>query len=217
MSRSVGVAVLVVLLLAGCTSTAATVLGAGRPWRLGYNGFGHAWSSTREGVTRITLQPAWPASRVQTHAALVLSHGTWRDLVAEIRLRTNRQLRGLHPNPWEVGWILWHYTSDQRFYYVALKPNGWELGKTDPSYPGHQRFLVTATHPVFPPGQWYTVRVQQRGDVIEVGVDGRRLVRFTDRQDPYRSGRVGLYTEDASATFHANHHCGPGFLSAQRQ
>src|SRR5438034_1168735 len=107
MRRSVSMAVVVALLIAGCTSTAAT--------------------------------------------ALVLSRDTWRDLVAEIRLRTDRQLRRPDPNPWEVGWILWHYTSDQRFYYIALKPNGWELGKADPGYPGDQRFLATAPHPVFPP------------------------------------------------------------------
>ena len=187
-----------VLLLAGCTSTSATT---GGPWRLAYSGYGQATSSTRGGVTLITLQPARAASPAQTHAALMLSRRTWGDLVAEIRLRTNRQLREPRPNPWEVGWILWHYTNDQRFYYIALKPNGWELGKADPSYPGDQRFLVTASHPVFPPGRWYTVRVQQRGDVIEVDVDGRRLVRFADSQDPYRSGQVGLYSEDASVTF----------------
>jgi Domain of Unknown Function (DUF1080) len=201
MRRSAGMAVVMMLLLAGCTSTAATALGPGRPWRLAYDGFGSALSSAQHGVTRITLQPARPASRMQTHAALVLSRETWRDLAAEIRLRTNSQLRRPHPNPWEVGWILWHYTSDQHFYYIALKPNGWELGKADPGYPGDQRFLATAPHPVFPPGRWYTVRVTQRGDGMEVDVDGRRLVRFTDRQDPYRSGQVGLYTEDASVTF----------------
>lgn len=201
MRRGFGMVVAAVLLLAGCTSTAATALGPDRPWHVAYNGFGHALSSARHGVTRITLQPARPDSRAQTHAALVLSRDTWRDLVAEIRLRTNRQLRRPHPNPWEVGWILWHYTSDQHFYYIALKPNGWELGKADPGYPGEQRFLATAAHPVFPPGRWYTVRVQQRGDGMEVDVNGHRLVRFTDRQEPYRSGRVGLYTEDASVTF----------------
>ncbi len=201
MRRGFGMAVAVALLLAGCTSTATPALGPGRPWRLAYNGFGYAMSSARHGVTRITLQPARPESRARTHAALVLSRDTWRDLVAEIRFRTNRQLRRPNPNPWEVGWILWHYTSDQHFYYIALKPNGWELGKADPGYPGEQRFLATAAHPVFPPGRWYTVRVQQRGDSMEVDVNGHRLVRLTDRQDPYRSGRVGLYTEDASVTF----------------
>jgi hypothetical protein len=200
MRRSAGAAV-AVLLLAGCTSTAATAPGPGRSWRLAYNGFGHAWASTRRGATRITLQPARAASPAQTHAALVLSRHAWRDFGAEIRLRDNRQLRWPRPNPWEVGWILWHYTSDHRFYYIALKPNGWELGKADPGYPGGQRFLATAARPVFPPGRWYTVRIRQRGDGIEVDVDGRRLVRAADSQHPYRSGRVGLYTEDASVTF----------------
>ena len=214
MRRIAGVAMVVVLLLVGCTSPAATALGPGRPWHLAYNGFGHALSSIRRGVTSITLQPTRPASRAQTHAALALSHDSWRDFGTTIRLRTNRQLRWPHPNPWEVGWILWHYTSDRRFYYIALKPNGWELGKADPGYPGDQRFLATAPHPVFPPGRWYTIRVQQRGDDMEVDVDGRRLARFTDSQDPYRSGRVGLYTEDASVTFQPV--SGPGSLTAQR-
>lgn len=188
-----------VFMLAACTSTTAP--GPASQWRLAYNGFGRAWASTQGGVTRISLQPARATSPTQTHAALMLSRHTWPDLVAEIRLRTNSQLRGRHPNPWEVGWILWHYTSDQRFYYIALKPNGWELGKADPGYPGDQHFLVTASHPRFPPRQWYTVRFRQCGDRIDVDVDGRLLVRFTDTQDPYRSGHVGLYTEDASVTF----------------
>ena len=209
MRRSAGAAVAVILLV-GCTSTAATALGPGRPWRVAYNGFGHTWISTHGGPTRITLQPARASSAAQTHAALVLSRRTWRDLVVKIRLRTNRQLRKPHANPWEVGWILWHYTTDDHFYYIALKPNGWELGKADPGFPGHERFLATATHPAFPPGRWYAVRVQQRGNTIKVDVNGRRLLRFTDRQNPYRSGRVGLYTEDASVTFQLMS-IGPGF------
>ena len=186
------------LLVAACASAPAD---AGGPWRLAYNGYGHVSSSTRGGVPLITVQPARAESPAQTHAALMLSRRTWGDLVAEIKFRTNRQLRQPHPNPWEVGWILWHYINEQRFYYITLKPNGWELGKTDPGYPDGQRFLATATHPVFPPGLWYTVTVRQRGENIEVDVDGRRLVRFTDTEDPYRSGQVGLYSEDASVTF----------------
>ena len=88
MRRSISMAVVAMLLIAGCATTAATALGPGRPWRLAYDGFGSASSSARRGVTRITLQPARPASQAQTHAALALSRDTWRDLVAEIRLRT---------------------------------------------------------------------------------------------------------------------------------
>ena len=200
MRRSTGVALVVVLLLAGAPPPRRPRSGPAAHGTLPTTASARLVQH-EGGVTRITLQPARVASPAQTHAALVLSRDTWRDLAAEVRLRTNRQLRWPDPNPWEVGWILWHYTSDQRFYYIALKPNGWELGKADPGYPGDQRFLATAPHPVFPPGRWYTVGVTQRGDGMEVDVDGRPLVRFTDRQDPYRSGQVGLYTEDASVTF----------------
>jgi|SRR5579859_3475570 len=189
------------LLAAACGTAAGPGPAAGRSWRVAYDGYGHVAQTARPGVTRITLAPARPASPADTHAALVLSRRSWRDLTAEIRVRTNRQLRRPHPNPWEVGWILWHYLSDQHFYYIALKPNGWELGKEDPAYPGNQRFLASGGEPVFPTGRWYTVTVQQRRDVITVAVGGHRLVRFTDNENPYRWGRVGLYTEDASATF----------------
>ena len=189
------------LLTAACGATAGPGAAAGGPWRIAYDGYGHAAQTTRSGVTRITLSPARPASPADTHAALALSRRSWGDFTAEIRVRTSRQLRWPHPNPWEVGWILWHYLSNQHFYYIALKPNGWELGKEDAAYPGNQRFLATGAHPVFPAGRWYTVTVQQRRDVITVAAAGRRLVRFTDKENPYQWGRVGLYTEDAAATF----------------
>ena len=194
-------AALTALAVTGCTATAAAAPRPGPPWRIAYDGYGHVAASTHRGVLRITLQPARPTSPTDTHAALVLSRKRWRDLTADIRIRTNRQLRRPHPNAWEVAWLLWHYTNDQHFYYIILKPNGWELGKEDPGYRGDQRYLATGTHPAFPATRWYAVRVQQRGDAIQVSVDGHRLIRFVDTQNPYESGRVGLYTEDASATF----------------
>jgi hypothetical protein len=194
-------AAMTVLALAGCTATAAADPSLGRAWHLAYNGYGHVSASRHHGFLRLTLRPARARSRTATHAALVLSTTRWRGLTADVRIRTSRQLRRPHPNAWEVGWLLWHYTSDQRFYYIILKPNGWELGKADPAYHGDQRYLATGTHPAFRTGRWYAIRVQQRGDAIQVDVDGHRLVRFTDTQHPYLSGRVGLYTEDASATF----------------
>jgi hypothetical protein len=165
-----------------------------------YDGYGHVTASAQQGAAHLTLVPARPTSTT-THAALVLSRRSWRDLTVRVRVRTNRQLRHPRPHPWEVGWLLWHYTSDARFYYLALKPNGWELGKEDPAYPGGQRFLATGARPAFPPGRWFTIWVRQRGNAIEVDVDGRRLVRFTDRRSPYLVGHVGLYSEDASASF----------------
>jgi 3-keto-disaccharide hydrolase len=200
MRRSLAAA-LTLLALAGCGQAGTGPFGPGRPWRLAYDGYGHVSASTRHGVVYLTLKPSRAASPASTHAALVLSRKSMRDFTLEIWIRTNRQLRQPQPNPWEVGWLLWHYSDDEHFYYVALKPNGWELGKADPGYPGNQRFLATGTRPVFPPARWYAVGVRQRGAAIQVSVAGRPLVRYVDTQRPYHSGSIGLYAEDASATF----------------
>jgi hypothetical protein len=165
-----------------------------------YNGYGSVLVGTGRRAD-ITLHPARPAGARNSHAALVLSRRDWRDMAVAIRIRTTRQLRRPRPNPWEVGWLIWHYRGSQRFYYLALKPNGWELGKEDPAYPGNQRYLATGSNPDFPLGRWYLVVVRQHGPAIDVTVDGRSLVRVTDTQNPYLSGRIGLYVEDASATF----------------
>jgi hypothetical protein len=105
------------------------------------------------------------------------------------------------PNPWEVGWVIWHYTSDQHFYALTLEAGGWELSKQDPSYPGSERFLASGKDPRFPPGHAYAVGVVQVGDQITVSAGGRVLVRYTDSSHPYLSGSAGLYAEDASAVF----------------
>ncbi|HEY2553348.1 MAG TPA: family 16 glycoside hydrolase [Streptosporangiaceae bacterium] len=181
---------------AGCGSQQQSPA-SGRPWRVAYDGYGQV----RFAAGHITMRPARARSAHSTHAALVLSARSWRDVSIGVRLRTDRQLRRPRPRPWEVGWVVWHYVDNQHFYYLALKPDGWELGKESPGYPGDQRFLATGRTPAFPPGRWYSVSVQQRGQRIQVSVDGRQLVRFTDSRDPYLGGYVGLYTEDASVTF----------------
>src|SRR5260370_42046022 len=178
--RVASAAILIVLALAGCSQRSAGAQYRGGQWRVAYDGFGRWAASSRAGARQFTLEPARPASAATTHSALILSAGTWRDFLLTVRVRTNYQLRKPRPNAWEVGWILWHYTNDQHFYYVILKPNGWELGKEDPSYRGDQRYLATGTHPALPTTRWYAVRVQQRGDAIQVSVDGHRLIRFVD-------------------------------------
>lgn len=190
-------AALALLATAGCAATGSPAPPVGLGWRVAYDGYG----DVQLGHRTVTLTPAGPQAPASTHAALVLSRRSWRDVVIDVRVRTVRQLRRPNPNPWEVGWLLWHYTSDTRFYYVALKPTGWEVGKEDPGFPGDQRFLATGGQPRFPPGPWYQVRVRQAGQVITIWVDGVRLTRLADTQQPYLSGRVGLYAEDASAMF----------------
>jgi hypothetical protein len=188
------------LAVGGCSSVPASLHGKGG-WRVAYTGYGHVRASNGGADRTFFLEPARPESATATHSALVLSTGSWHDFTLVVRLRTTRQLRRPHPNSWEVGWLLWHYTDERHFYYLILKPNGFELGKEDPAYPGQQRFLVTSDEPRFPAGRWYSVRVLQRGEVISVSVNGRSLVRYADTRGPYRSGLAGLYTEDAAVTY----------------
>ncbi|MDN3357713.1 family 16 glycoside hydrolase [Actinomadura sp. DC4] len=165
-------------------------------WRAVFDGQGETGS--RNGS--ILLRPRAPGSARETHAGLVVSRDFYHDVNYRVRMRTTGRLRRPAPNTWEVAWAVWSYTDQQHFYYLTLKPNGWELGKRDPAYPGGQRFLGTG-QPVFPPGRWYTVSVDQRGATLSVRVNGRPLTVQTDGERPYAAGAVGFYTEDAEAEF----------------
>lgn len=172
------------------------------PWLANYDGYGTTEIADVNGSAVLSEQPETSTAPDETHAALVTSVPSFGDLTEVVKFVTVRQLRvGSPPNPWEEGWVLWHYTDDSHFYYVLLKPNGFELGKEDPSYPGGQRFLVTSATPTFPVGVPYTVTVTQVGGSISVAVDGKPLVSYTDTQSPYLTGHVGLYDEDAQVQF----------------
>ena len=106
------------------------------------------------------------------------------------------------PRPWEVGWVVWHYTDNDHFYYFIPKTNGWELGKRDPAYTGGQRFLATGTSPQFPIGVPYAVRItQDAANTMTASVNGQLLTTFTDMERPYTAGKIGAYTEDAHVHF----------------
>jgi Domain of Unknown Function (DUF1080) len=169
-------------------------------WQSVYNGYGRN-GVTVDGSQVLTLRPAVSVSPDDTHGGLVTTVRSFGNVDATVRVRTVDQLRVGPPNPWEVGWVLWNYTDDVHFYYLVLKPNGWELGKEDPAYPGAQRYLATSGSSHYAVGSWHTFRVRQVGATISVWGDGTFLKTFTDRQRPYFSGHLGLYTEDAAVHF----------------
>ena len=170
-------------------------------WLARYNGYGTTEVVLVNGNRQLRMSPLASTRSSETHAGLVTTRPAFGDLDLTVKMRTVRQLRQSNPNPWEAAWLLWDYQDDEHFYSVVLKPNGWELGKEDPAYPGAQRYLRTGSSPRFPIGPSYRVRVRQVGATIKVWVDGQLLTTFTDRQRPYRSGAVGLYTEDATVLF----------------
>lgn len=165
-------------------------------WTSVFNGHG----TNTGGDDSLYLSPRAAEDPGTTHAGLVVSTDSYGDVRYEARMRTVKQLRTPHPNPWEVPWLVWAYTDPEHFYYITLKPNGWELGKRDPAYPGGQRFLATG-HDKYPVDDWYEVRVEQRGAELKVTVSGKKLVTFTDAERPYPQGKVGAYTEDATVKF----------------
>lgn len=169
-------------------------------WVAAYNGYGVTAVNATGSSRSLSLAPQAAKSASETHAALVTSVARYGDLDLSARLGTVAQLRAASPNPWEVPWLLWHYTDYHHFYYLILKPNGWELGKEDPHYPGAQRYLATGSSPTFALGH-HTARVTQRGNIITVFGDGTLLTEFVDNQTPYLSGSIGLYTEDAHVDF----------------
>jgi hypothetical protein len=169
-------------------------------WRADFNGYGRTQVRVLDRRV-LSERPKASTRRSETHASLVTTRIVPRDVQVTLSLRTVRQLRtGSAPNPWEVGWVLWHYTDNHHFYYVALKPTGWEIGKEDPAYPGYQRFLATGSKR-FAVGVWHTVTIRQVGNVIQVWADGVGLTTFRDLQRPYLYGRVGLYNEDSEVNF----------------
>ncbi|MCP4873430.1 MAG: calcium-binding protein [Proteobacteria bacterium] len=167
-------------------------------WTTVFDGYGDVFIEDGALVTRpqASLRPE------ETHAALVATVDHFEDVEVEAVVTTREQLReGSEPNPWETGWVMWNYTTNTSFYYVALKTNGWEIGKGDPSYPGAQRFLADGRDLTFEVGQDVAVRVRQVGSTIALWIDGDFIGSWQDHERPLHEGAVALYNEDAAVAF----------------
>ena len=172
-------------------------------WTVRFDGYGCVAVDGKGRQASLAMGPKAAQKDHMTHAPMVLGPEYGSRLVMHTRLETTAQLRNGTPNPWEVGWVIWQYTDDQRFYYFIPKPNGWELGKRDPAYPGGQRFLGSGSEQTFPIGRTYDVTIVQVDEAIAVFVDGHEIVRLRDQETPYRKGRIGIYAEDATVTVHS--------------
>jgi 1,2-diacylglycerol 3-beta-glucosyltransferase len=174
------------------------------PWRAVFTGHGQV---TMPGQA-IVLAPERATAPGITHAALAVSARNYGNFSATLTVRTLRQLRqgtAGAPHPWEVGWVLWHYTSNRSFYALTLEQHGWVLSKQDPAYRGDERFLASGGTPGFPVGRAHQVQITQTGPTITIRADGHLLTRFTDTQRPYLTGSLGMYCEDSVARFEAVH------------
>jgi 3-keto-disaccharide hydrolase len=169
-------------------------------WYSLHDGFGRTAVVDSGTGRRLRLSTRTPDLPTETYSSLVHSTRNFDDIDFSVRLRTAKQLRPV-PNPWEVAWVLWHYTDNAHFYSFIVKPDGWELAKEDEAYPGKQRFLSYSYARSFPIGRTYEIRIRNVGDAITVWVDGQQIVAYTDRERPYRSGSIALYAEDSIALY----------------
>ncbi len=208
--RPLAAAAVAVIALATLATLTFSVLGghnrARGPWLTVFTGHGLV-TGTRAGRV-ITLSPQRTTAPHVTHAALVVSARQYRNFTATLTVRTLGQFRRAaagSPHPWEVGWVLWHVTSQRRFYALTLERHGWVLSKQDPAYRGGERFLASGRAPGFAVGRAHRVTITQVGATVTVWADGRLLTRFTDKQQPYLSGSMGLYCEDSAARFQGIH------------
>ncbi|MDO4644016.1 MAG: hypothetical protein Q4A74_09265, partial [Cardiobacteriaceae bacterium] len=182
-------------------------------WKTVFNGGGHVkvihtGSKDENGDDNkaLELSPAANATdQTRTTSTLVIGPEARDNFEYSGTLTTTAQLRQNDPpNPWETSWIVWGYTDNEHFYYFIPKANGWELGKRDPDYKGGlhdvggQRFLASGTEASFAPNDVKKFRVIQNGDTMQVIINDKEIVTFTDSDKPYHGGKIGLYTEDAT-------------------
>ena len=172
-------------------------------WRVVFAGYGEVLFGGTGPAASVTLNPATATSPGETHAALVVSRDSKPASARySARVTTVQQLRANSaPNAWETGWLVFNYTDNAHFYYLALKTNGWELGKRDPTYPGGQRFLATGARPAATIGTANKLLVKTSGNTIRVTIDGRSVARYTDSERPYLGGSFGMYAEDSRVVF----------------
>ena len=137
----------------------------------------------------------------ETHAPLIVGgDSAWKDHIFLVKMNTLAQLRtGSAPNPWEVGWLIFRYVDSKNFYYFIFKTNGIELGKL---VNGQQVFLATEDTPKLTLNNWDTYKVTLKDNNIRVAIDGTQVVNCTDTNNPFLSGRIGLYNEDAHVHYH---------------
>jgi len=159
------------------------------------------WGATSFDAAGVTLASQPPVAADETHSALITTKRTWKDATIGFSTTTLKQLRHTTaPNTWEVGWVLFHFTDLENYYWFMLKTNGFELGKKQGS--DTQQFLVSGDLPAIAVGQQRRIQVKTLGPRIQVFVDGAKLVDYVDPH-PLKAGSVGLYEEDAQVRFNS--------------
>jgi hypothetical protein len=190
-------------------------------WRAIYTGHGSmgvakTTTSTTLGTTNNYFfeQPRPSIYFSDTSASLVTTTKAYSDFQMTLQMKTVKQLRqNSAPNPWETGWIFWHYTDDFHYYALVLKTNGFQIEKKDNNNrdDSAEIYVKDLSYPKVKIGQWQTITIQHENSSsgtphIQVWVDGVKAADFIDNKSQpnspvMSSGSIGLYNEDSRVNF----------------
>ncbi|WP_298644605.1 hypothetical protein [uncultured Cardiobacterium sp.] len=168
-------------------------------WKVAFAGYGNAEIIDNGGGNQaLQLRPMAHSGQTETSSTMVVSTvQTGNNFTYSGTISTPEQLRqDAAPNPWETAWLVWNHSDNDHYYYFVARANGWELGKRDPAYSGGQRFMATGSES-WPLAEAKHFVVAKSGNTVEISINGKVITTFTDDDNPYTGGSIGLYTEDA--------------------
>ena len=168
-------------------------------WKVAFAGYGNVEIIDNGGGNQaLQLKPMARSGETETSSAMVLGTvQTGDEFTYSGTIATPEQLRqGATPNAWETAWLVWNHSDNDHYYYFVARANGWELGKRDPAYSGGQRFMATGSES-WPLAEPKNFVVTKSGNTVEISINGKVITTFTDDENPYTGGTIGLYTEDA--------------------
>jgi hypothetical protein len=155
------------------------------------------------------MSPKIASLASESHTGLVSTTKNFSDFEMSVNVKTEKQLRqNIQPNPWEVAGVFFRYRDDHRNYGLLLKPVGIELSKKECnnnncSSTTETVDLYTNGKPQFNLGSLSNLYIKLIGNQITVGVNGSKVLDYVDKNmsDQLRNGKIGLYTDDAAASF----------------
>jgi hypothetical protein len=184
---------------------------SGTDWETIYDGGGFISFDASQGIV---LEPKQVNLPKETRSSLILSKATLRHPVrnfeAVVKITTERQLRQMYPNAWEVFWFFFNYNStrdgSKETNYLIFKPNGLELGIATGDIDQVQ--LATTNSPSITVGIPHILKIRKLDESVQTYVDGALVFEYkppskTKKVLLDRAGSIGIYTEDARIHVHS--------------
>jgi alpha-N-arabinofuranosidase len=97
--------------------------------------------------------------------------------------------------------IIFRMTNPQDFYWYNLGGWGNVRHQLEKSAGGGRGTVGRATDDRIETGKWYPIRIRCEGNHIQIWLDGRQVLDYTDRQSPHLAGKVGVGTWSTQARF----------------